>query len=139
MSNDQWTNAFTGHLVIIPLVMRRLFLLAGLILAGCSAPQQSQQEPATSSAWPKDDLGREIKLSGAPQRVISLAPGVTEIIFALGEGRKIVARDQSADFPPEAKKLPVVADYNGPFFEKVVAQRARFADSARRNLRCGPR
>ena len=106
--------------------MRRVFLLFGLVLAGCAAPpsqQKTSQKTATSSAFPKDDLGREIKLSGVPKRIVSLAPGVTETIFALGEGDKIVARDQSADYPIEAKKLPVVADFNGPFFEKVVAQR----------------
>ncbi len=101
---------------------RRVFLLLGLVLAGCAAPP-TQQKPATSLALPKDDLGREIKFSAVPKRIISLAPGVTETIFALGEGHKIVARDQSADYPPAAKELPVVADFNGPFFEKVVAVR----------------
>ena len=103
--------------------MRKSNVLLVALLAGCSAPPQTQQKPADSSAFPKDDLGREIKISDVPKRIISLAPAVTETIFALGEGSKIVARDQSADFPPESKKLPVVADYNGPFFEKVVAAR----------------
>lgn len=93
-------------------------------MAGCSAPQVEQK--TTGSAFPPDDLGREVKLSPLPKRVISLAPGVTETIFALGEGNKLVARDQSADYPPEAKELPVVADFNGPFFEKTVAQRPDF-------------
>lgn len=115
--------------VIIFGVMRRLLLLTGLILAGCSSPSSSPDNSKTNSSvssLTQDDLGRAIKLSKTPQRVISLAPGVTETIFALGAGDKLIARDQSADFPPEAKKLPVVADFNGPFFEKVVAQRPDF-------------
>lgn len=103
--------------------MRRLLFLAGLILAGCSNSSSTQQNGVSATSFPKDDLGREIKLSQVPERVISLAPGVTETIFALGEAKKMVARDQSADYPAEAQELPVVADFNGPFFEKVVAQR----------------
>lgn len=106
--------------------MRRGFLFLGLLLAGCSAPPATQQKAtvtAANSSFPQDDLSRDIKLSGVPKRVVSLAPGVTETIYALGESSKLVARDQSADYPAEAKKLPVVADFNGPFFEKVVAQR----------------
>lgn len=72
---------------------------------------------------PPDDLGREIKLSQSPRRVIALAPAVTEAIFALGEGKKLIARDQSANYPLEVTKLPVIADFNGPFYEKVVALR----------------
>lgn len=104
-----------------------------LALAGCTrnAPSSppSVSSPTSppvavpSTILPKDDLGREIKLAAAPRRVVSLAPGVTETIYALGAGDKLAGRDQSSDYPAAAKKLPVVGDFNGPFAEKVVALR----------------
>ena len=75
---------------------------------------------------PPDDLGREIKLPSPPRRIVSLAPGVTETIFALGAGDRLVGRDQMSDFPAAAAKIPQSADFNGPFFEKVVALRPDF-------------
>src|SRR6476661_640414 len=100
-----------------------LGVLAATLLAGCS--RSTSQEPeatsaAPASALPKDDLGREIKVS-SPRRIISLAPGVTETIFALGAGDRLAGRDQSSDFPDQAKNIAIAGDFNGPFAEKAVA------------------
>ena len=104
-------------------------VLAAIVSVGCA--RNSSQAPtaavnAVSAQLPRDDLGREIKLSTSPRRIISLAPGVTETIFALGEGNRLVGRDQMSDFPAEAAKIPQSADFNGPFFEKAVALRPDF-------------
>ena len=107
-------------------------MLATPLFAGCARnlPQTptavTNASPAPVVALPRDDLGREIKLNGVPRRVISLAPGVTETIYALGAGGRLVGRDQMSDYPAAARQLPQVADFNGPFFEKVVALRPDF-------------
>jgi iron complex transport system substrate-binding protein len=48
--------------------------------------------------------------SGRPQRIISLAPSVTEILFALGAGRQMAACTRLCNYPPEARRLPRIGD-----------------------------
>src|SRR5258708_32696709 len=55
-----------------------------------------------------DGLGRLVKLSGPAQRVVSMAPSNTEILFAIGVGGQVVGRDEFSDFPAEAKSLPSI-------------------------------
>lgn len=52
-----------------------------------------------------DGLGREVKLAGPAQRVVSLAPSNTEILFAIGAGSQVAGRDKLSDFPEAAKKV----------------------------------
>ena len=52
-----------------------------------------------------DGLGREIKLDGPAQRVVSLAPSNTEILFAIGAGEQTVGRDQFSDYPAETANV----------------------------------
>ena len=52
-----------------------------------------------------DGLGREVTLNGLPQRIISLAPSNTEILFAIGAGDQVVGRDTLSDFPEEASTV----------------------------------
>lgn len=58
--------------------------------------------------------------SWAQERIISLAPHTTEIIFALGSGDKLLAVSDHSDFPVEASQLPSVANHNGLNFEKIM-------------------
>lgn len=66
-----------------------------------------------------DDAGRSVTLDGPPKRIMTLTPGNTEILFALGAEDRIVAVDQWSDFPPAAKAKPRVAPFN-PSLEQVV-------------------
>jgi len=57
----------------------------------------------------------------APKKIISLNPVGTEILFALGQGDKVVGVTKYCDYPPQAKKKPVVADYfNGMNIETLL-------------------
>jgi iron complex transport system substrate-binding protein len=55
-----------------------------------------------------DDLGRKIYLPHPPHRIVSLAPHITEMLFALGAGDQVVAVTQFCDYPPEAIHKPKV-------------------------------
>lgn len=59
--------------------------------------------------------------SRTPTRIISLKPNITEILFALGAGDRIVGVTTWCDYPADAKKLPKVADYISINSEKVIA------------------
>ncbi|HKW85824.1 MAG TPA: ABC transporter substrate-binding protein, partial [Nitrospiraceae bacterium] len=66
-----------------------------------------------------DDLGRKIYLAKAPNRIVSLAPSVTEILFAIGVGEWIVGVTQFCDYPPEARLKPKVG-YTHPNLESIM-------------------
>src|SRR5215207_8827869 len=64
---------------------------------------QAPTEPSVETTLSvTDGLGREITLNEIPQRIISLAPSNTEILYAIGAGDQVVGRDQLSDFPEEA-------------------------------------
>ena len=67
-----------------------------------------------------DDAGRRVYLAKAPSRIISLAPSVTEMLFAIGAGTQVVGVTQFCDFPAEAKQKTKVG-YTNPNLESLVA------------------
>jgi iron complex transport system substrate-binding protein len=67
-----------------------------------------------------DDLGRKIYLSKPPTRVVSLAPSITETLFAIGLGQRVVGVTEFCDYPPEARAKPKVG-YRNPNLETIVA------------------
>jgi iron complex transport system substrate-binding protein len=69
----------------------------------------------------KDDSGQLIRLKTAAKRIISLAPHVTENLFAAGAGELIVGTVDYSDYPPAAKTLPRVGGYSRLDLEAVAA------------------
>ena len=69
----------------------------------------------------QDDTGNSITLTHPAQRIISLAPHVTELIYAVGAGAQLVGADSASDFPASAKNLPRIGDSSRVSFERVVA------------------
>jgi cobalamin transport system substrate-binding protein len=57
------------------------------------------------------------------QKIVSLAPSVTETIFALGYGKKLVGVTTYCDYPPEAKQIAKIGDFMNPSLEAVAAKR----------------
>ncbi len=75
-------------------------LLAGVLFAfSCGAAAQMSL---------RDDLGRPVQVKRAATRIVTLAPFLTELVFAAGAGDKLVGVASMSDYPPEAKKLPEV-------------------------------
>jgi len=68
-----------------------------------------------------DDAGRQVTLTGPAQRIISLAPSLTELLFVAGAGNRIVGVSEYSDFPPQAQGIPVVGRYNLLDMEAIVA------------------
>ena len=79
--------------------------------------------PAEASQTVTDDLGRRVFLPHPPRRIISLAPSVTEILFAVGAGGRIAGDTIYCDFPPAARTLPHVGGPVTPSVEKILALR----------------
>jgi iron complex transport system substrate-binding protein len=70
-----------------------------------------------------DDAGRMVTLARTPQRIVSTAPGATEMLFAAGAGSHVIATVEYSDEPAEAKKVPRIGDSNAVDMERVVALR----------------
>jgi len=92
------------------------FLSIALVLTACTPGGQT---PVINYVF--DDLGRLVAINGTPQRIISLAPSNTEILFALGLGDKVVGVTDYCDYPPEALEKEKVGGYVTPDIEKIVA------------------
>ncbi|HEY5520554.1 MAG TPA: helical backbone metal receptor [Candidatus Limnocylindrales bacterium] len=76
--------------------------------------------PTTSAITITDDEGTTITLPGPPQKVISLTPATSELMFALGAGDRLVGRTNYDDYPPQISSVPAVATFQGVEMEKVV-------------------
>ncbi|HKG21386.1 MAG TPA: cobalamin-binding protein [Blastocatellia bacterium] len=88
-----------------------------LPLAACIA--RHEQAPATRVVV--DELGRSVRVQAVPSRIVSLAPSITETLFALGLESRIVGVTSFCDYPPEAASIEKVGDTQRPSLEKIVA------------------
>lgn len=68
-----------------------------------------------------DDDAREVRLPAPARRIVSLAPGITELLFGLGAGAQVVAVSEFSDSPPAARALPKVARAQGIDLEAIAA------------------
>lgn len=67
-----------------------------------------------------DDQGTSVAIPERPERIVSLTPGTTEILFAIGAGDGVVATTNADDYPPEAVPLPDVASFGSVDLERIV-------------------
>ena len=70
-----------------------------------------------------DQAGRRVMVPEDPQRVVCLAPSLTETVFALGQGQRVVGVSQFSDYPPQAADLPRVGSYVRPELERILARK----------------
>lgn len=96
-------------------------LLLGILWVGssCSAPQNKTLVPAPRRFI--DEIGQQVTISSNPQRIISLAPSITEILYALQLGDRVVGVTSYCDFPAEAKSKEKVGDTLKPNLERLIA------------------
>jgi iron complex transport system substrate-binding protein len=90
--------------------MKRLILLAGLLYAGQAA-----------AVTVRDDAGNAITLRSPALRVISMAPHVTELLFAAGGGERVVGAVEYSDYPEAANRIPRIGSNRQIDIERVMA------------------
>src|SRR6267143_2009822 len=67
--------------------------------------------------------GRPLARPASPRRIVSLSPAVSELLYALGVGDRLVGRTTWCDYPPEVRAVPSVGDGLNPNLEAIVARR----------------
>jgi iron complex transport system substrate-binding protein len=92
-------------------VLKIIFLVAILLLSAGDLP----------AGTVTDQVGRTVMVPENPKRVIALAPSITEIMYDLGQEKRLVGVTQYSTYPPEAESLPRVGSYVRLDIEKIVA------------------
>ena len=91
----------------------------------CASASCASRNSIPADALPvTDEVGRTIKVKPQPQRIVSLAPSITETLFALGLGDRVVGVTSYCDYPPEAAEKEKLGDTLRPSIEKIVALKA---------------
>lgn len=77
--------------------------------------------PLRAEVVATDDIGRELRLAQPARRIVSLAPHITELLFAAGAGERVVGAVAYSDYPEAARSLPRVGGYGNIDMEAVAA------------------
>jgi iron complex transport system substrate-binding protein len=99
-------------------LMRAALLAFALTVTGLLGALTPNAANAAVSAL--DDDGNTVTLAAPAQRVISLAPHVTELLYAAGGGAKVVGAVAYSDYPPQAQQVPRVGDNRALDLERIV-------------------
>lgn len=109
------------------------FLLAAFLLAGCGQGSQGGSTTGdeaggggttASAAFPvtvEDSLGREVRIEEEPEQIGSMAPSVTETVFAVGAGDRVAGVSTADDYPQEVEGIEKIGDYQQVNAEKVAS------------------
>ncbi|HWR65252.1 MAG TPA: ABC transporter substrate-binding protein [Bellilinea sp.] len=93
--------------------------LLATVLAACTSGAQS---PTAGPITLTDGLGREVTLAAPAQRIVSMAPSNTEILFAVSAGDQLVGRDEFSNFPEAAAAVQSIGGSMGDYnFEQIVS------------------
>jgi len=115
-----------NRIKIIYLILAVLFITTFII--GCNKePEITEpniEKNASDSSYPltlTDQMGREVRIEAPPERIVSLAPSNTEILFALGLEDKIVGVTDYCDYPEAVSTKDKIGGYSEPNIEKIVS------------------
>ena len=103
-------------------VVIALLVAVFVAVCGCSSTVTPVPTPVPMSQYPmtvSDYYGQTATIARAPERIVSLSPVNTEILFDLGAGNRIVGDTDYCDYPPEAKNITHVSGFNSISIEKI--------------------
>jgi iron complex transport system substrate-binding protein len=103
-------------------LVRKSILILLLLASIASSGLLTACNESASPSMVTDDLGRQVKIEKTPESVVSLAPSVTEILFELDLGDKVVGVTEACDYPDGAKEKPKVGAYFCTSLESILDQ-----------------
>lgn len=96
------------------------FALIPLILLSCSY-RTNQRAGSTATHEVTDEAGRRVIVPDKIDRIVSLAPNLTEIVYAVGAGDQLVGDTEYCDYPSPAKSVAKIGDTMHPSIERIIA------------------
>jgi iron complex transport system substrate-binding protein len=94
---------------------RKLLVLGSLLALACTCSHADTSRVVT------DETGRQMTIPANVRRIVSLAPNLTEIVYAIGAGDRLAGDTDFCDIPPEAKRKPHIGNPQNPSLEAIVA------------------
>lgn len=94
-----------------------VLLITMLIFTACQKPAISSEDPGGDGIKITDMTGKTFILDRLPERIVSLNPSNTEIVFALGAGDKLVGITSFCDYPQDTHDIEKIGDFEGPNVE----------------------
>lgn len=88
-------------------------------LTSCQRTVNTDNEGKLKAMDIMDIKGRSVILEKRPDRIVSLSPTNTEIVFALGAGEKLVGVTNYCDYPEETRNIERIGDFEGPNIEMI--------------------
>lgn len=98
-----------------------LLILALLLVAAPSGCTKEGKGETAGGITLVDLMGREVLVDGTAERIISLSPGNTEIVYALGLEDKLFGITEYCNYPPEAAEKEIVGGFDEPNIEAILA------------------
>lgn len=101
---------------------RRVLAAAGVLgamVAACRGDGGAAKGAAPDTRVVTDAIGREVRVPADPRRIVSLAPAITETLYAVGAGAKVVGVTRFCNFPAEVETLPDVGGFADPNVERI--------------------
>ena len=102
---------------------KSLTIVAVVTVVACGEAPERARSPAVAPLIVVDDAGDTVRLASPAERIVSLIPATTELLFALGAGERVVGRTHWCDYPDAAASVPDLGDGMSPNLEAVVAAR----------------
>jgi iron complex transport system substrate-binding protein len=103
-------------------VVQLLLITALTLTSSCGYHRTNTSRPSTEvTRTIIDEAGRQVELPSRIDRIVSLAPNLTEIVYAVGAGGRLVGDTEYCDYPLEAKSVAKIGDTMYPSVERIIA------------------
>lgn len=110
-------------LLVIFVVLALMVSFTGCQQGGTATDVAGVETKSGSTTYPvtvTDNAGTAVTIEKEPQKIVSLSPATTEILFALDQGDKVVGRTKYCDYPEAALAVTDIGSFNSPTLEKII-------------------
>lgn len=110
-------------LVAILVILAVMVSFTGCQQSKTAADGAGVETKSGSTVYPvtvTDNAGNSVTIEKEPQKIVSLSPATTEILFALDQGDKVVGRTKYCDYPEAALAVTDIGSFNAPTLEKII-------------------